>query len=200
MKIVVRAAALSAALLLVSACGGNNVKPDNGSVGSSLAAGGGANGSNGANGVDGNGEFGYGTNGIIDGVGADGQSGIESQFTGLNDPASPLYTRVIYFDYNATGIDAEYQTALLAHAQLLADNPGVRFRLEGHTDERGSREYNIGLGNRRATAVGEFLKARGVTPQQIQTVSYGEEKPARLEHNEAAWKLNRRVELVYVGY
>ena len=132
--------------------------------------------------------------------GSGGQGGIESQFTGLNDPTSPLYTRVIYFDYNATGIGVEYENALLAHAQLLADNPGVRFRLEGHTDERGSREYNIGLGNRRATAVGQFLQARGVTPQQIETVSYGEEKPARLEHNDAAWKLNRRVELVYVGY
>lgn len=198
-------AALATSLVVLSACGGGSAVKGDGTVDpASLNGGSGgsgatnADGSN-AGGANGNGEFGYGSGGITDGA-ENAQNGFESQFSGLNDPASPLYTRVIYFDYNATGISAEYQNALLAHAQLLADNPDVRFRLEGHTDERGSREYNIGLGNRRAIAVGQFMQQRGVNPQQIETVSYGEEKPARLEHNAAAWKLNRRVELVYVGY
>ena len=132
MKIVIQTAALTAALLLVSACGGgSNVKAGDGAADSSLAAGGGGGAAGAANGTNGNGEFGYGSDGIIDGAGVGGQSGVESQFAGLNDPASPLYTRVIYFDYNATGIGAEYQTALLAHAQLLADNPRRAFPVGG---------------------------------------------------------------------
>jgi len=192
--------ASAASFLLLSACGGDNVKPDDGAMDTEISGGAeqGNSQSGAANGAGDLGQFGYGSgNGIS---GTDGQSSIDSEFAGLNDPSSPLYTRVIYFDYNDTGIPAEYQQALAAHAQLLSNNPEVRFRLEGHTDERGSREYNIGLGNRRAIAVQQFLQSLGVSDRQVETVSYGEEKPARLEHNEAAWKLNRRVEVVYIGY
>ncbi len=88
---------------------------------------------------------------------------------------------------------------LTNHAAYMAQNPNVRVVLEGHADERGSREYNIGLGDRRAQAVRSMLELQGVGAQQISTVSYGEEKPAVDGHDESAWSQNRRVELIYQG-
>jgi peptidoglycan-associated lipoprotein len=85
-----------------------------------------------------------------------------------------------------------------AHAKFLAAHPAARVRLEGHTDERGSREYNIGLGDRRAQSVRRALLLQGASDAQISTVSYGEERPAVLGHDEAAWAKNRRVEIVYL--
>jgi len=85
-----------------------------------------------------------------------------------------------------------------AHAKYLAGHPGTRVRLEGHTDERGSREYNIGLGERRAQSVRRALLLQGAADAQISTVSYGEERPAAPGHDEAAWAKNRRVEIVYL--
>jgi len=82
----------------------------------------------------------------------------------------------------------------------LAANPTVKVSVEGHTDERGAREYNIGLGDRRAQSVRRMLEFQGVSPDQITTVSYGEEKPSVEGHDESAWSMNRRVELVYVGH
>ena len=86
-----------------------------------------------------------------------------------------------------------------AHAKYLASHQGARVRLEGHTDERGSREYNIGLGERRAQAVRRALLLQGATDAQISTVSYGAERPAVAGHDEAAWAKNRRVEIVYLA-
>ena len=83
------------------------------------------------------------------------------------------------------------------HAKYLTRNPGTRVRLEGHADERGTREYNVGLGERRANAVRDALLLRGVSARQISVVSYGEERPVSLGHNERAWDQNRRVEFVY---
>jgi peptidoglycan-associated lipoprotein len=80
---------------------------------------------------------------------------------------------------------------------VLADNPGLRVRLEGHADERGTREYNLALGERRANAVRAYLLAQGASRSQIEVVSYGEEKPADGGHDEGAWRQNRRVEVVY---
>jgi peptidoglycan-associated lipoprotein len=93
----------------------------------------------------------------------------------------------------------EDRAIIQAHADYLAQHPTVKVTLEGHTDERGSREYNIGLGERRAKAVAEMMKLMGVSADQISTVSYGEERPAALGHDESAWHLNRRVEIVYGG-
>jgi peptidoglycan-associated lipoprotein len=84
-----------------------------------------------------------------------------------------------------------------AHAQYLAINPQVTVRLEGHADERGSREYNLGLGENRANAIRSLMMAEGVSDNQMVVVSYGEERPASNEHNDQAWSMNRRVELVY---
>jgi len=115
----------------------------------------------------------------------------------LEDPNSPLYEKVIYFDFDTAEIRPEYVPVLRAHAEYLVNSPAARLVIEGHCDERGSREYNIALGERRAGAVQRFLEAEGVSPVQLETVSYGEERPVDLGHNEEAWAKNRRGELVY---
>ncbi|MEN8109027.1 MAG: peptidoglycan-associated lipoprotein Pal [Pseudomonadota bacterium] len=118
----------------------------------------------------------------------------------IDDPNSPLSRRVIYFEYDSSNILADDQDLLTQHAGYLTTNPGQGMTLDGHTDERGSREYNIGLGDRRAQAVRRVLELQGVSPEQITLVSYGEEKPAAEGHSETAWRLNRRVEIIYSGY
>lgn len=115
----------------------------------------------------------------------------------LDDPSSPLYQRVIYFAYDATAIDPKYANLLRAHADYLARTSGASVVLEGHTDERGTREYNLALGERRADAVRGFLVTEGVPAQKIRTLSYGEERPAEIGGSERAYSLSRRVELVY---
>ena len=117
----------------------------------------------------------------------------------LDDPSSPLAHRVIYFAFDSSEVVPRDRELLAAHAAYLAANPDVRVSVEGHTDERGSREYNVALGEPRARAVKRILEFQGASPSQITVVSYGEEKPAAEGHDESAWALNRRVELVYVG-
>ena len=104
---------------------------------------------------------------------------------------------VVYFEYDEADILPEFNALLQAHGQFLAQNPNTQLRLEGHADERGSREYNIGLGERRAQAVRRVLMLQGAGGQQLTTVSYGEERPAQTGSDDEAWRLNRRVELVY---
>jgi len=115
----------------------------------------------------------------------------------LDDPASPLAKRIVYFDFDSAEVVNGYRPIIEAHAAYLSDNPGAAITLEGHTDERGSREYNLGLGERRGHSVGRTLVLLGATDRQVQTVSYGEEKPATDGHGESAWELNRRVEIIY---
>ena len=112
--------------------------------------------------------------------------------------AGLLATRVIYFDFDSSEIKGAGTDVVAAHAKYLASTPAARVRLEGHTDERGSREYNIGLGERRAQAVRRALLLQGALDIQITTVSYGEERPAVPGHDEAAWAKNRRVEIIYL--
>lgn len=104
---------------------------------------------------------------------------------------------VVYFDYDRAEIKPEFIPIVAAHAKYLNGDANRRVRLEGHSDERGSREYNIGLGERRAQAVRRALMLQGVTDAQITTVSYGEERPAVRGSDESAYAKNRRVELVY---
>jgi peptidoglycan-associated lipoprotein len=113
--------------------------------------------------------------------------------------AGLLAKRTVYFDFDSSEIKGEGTDIVAAHAKYLAANPGTRVRLEGHTDERGSREYNIGLGERRAQSVRRALLLQGAADAQITTVSYGEERPAVPGHDEAAWAKNRRVEIVYLA-
>jgi peptidoglycan-associated lipoprotein len=109
-----------------------------------------------------------------------------------------LATRMVYFDFDSSDIKGEATDVVAAHAKYLGTNPSARIRLEGHTDERGSPEYNIGLGERRAQAVRHALLLQGATEVQITTVSYGEERPAVAGHDDAAWAKNRRVEIIYL--
>jgi peptidoglycan-associated lipoprotein len=104
---------------------------------------------------------------------------------------------IVYFDYDKAEIKPEYVQIVAAHAKFLNGNAARKVRLEGHSDETGSREYNIGLGERRAQAVRRALMLQGVTDPQITTVSYGEERPAVAGSDDTAYAKNRRVELVY---
>ncbi|MDQ2075727.1 peptidoglycan-associated lipoprotein Pal [Marinimicrobium sp. ABcell2] len=101
---------------------------------------------------------------------------------------------VFYFDFDRSTLKPAARAALTAHAERLKDS-GQRVRIEGHTDERGSREYNMGLGERRAKAVRDFLVLQGVSANRIEVVSYGEERPVAMGSNESAWAQNRRAEL-----
>jgi peptidoglycan-associated lipoprotein len=114
----------------------------------------------------------------------------------LDDDGQPLGT-TFYFDFDRSELKPRARTILSGHARYLRENRSVRVRIEGHTDERGTREYNLALGERRATAVSEYLQSLGVRSSQLSTVSYGEERPVDPGHNESAWAKNRRAELVY---
>jgi len=105
----------------------------------------------------------------------------------------------IYFDFDKSEIRADDQATLEQHANRLANEAGARVRLEGHADERGSREYNIGLGERRSQAVRRLLLIQGASAVQISTVSFGEERPAAFGSDEDSWALNRRVEIKYTN-
>lgn len=122
---------------------------------------------------------------------------VTDPMTLLDDPRSPLANRVVYFEFDRSEIQQQHLAQLETHARFLVANPGIKIRLEGHGDERGTREYNIGLGDRRAQAVRRLLMFQGAAASQLVTVSYGEEKPAADGHDEGAWSRNRRVELVY---
>ncbi len=113
-------------------------------------------------------------------------------------PQSELLSqRAVHFAFDSSEIDDEARAIIEAHAAYLAAHPALKVRLEGNTDERGTREYNLALGERRAKAVARLMGVLGVSPDRITTVSYGEEKPVALEHNETAWRQNRRVDIKY---
>jgi peptidoglycan-associated lipoprotein len=115
----------------------------------------------------------------------------------LDNPNSLLSTRTIYFDFDESTIRSEFIDVLRAHAGYLNINRSVGVMVEGHADERGSREYNIALGERRANTIKRFLEAEGVSPSQINTISYGEERAVAFGHDEASWAENRRGVLAY---
>ncbi len=115
----------------------------------------------------------------------------------LDDPDTPLKTRRIHFDFDSSEIPEDALPVLEAHGEFLGEHRELRMTVEGHTDERGSREYNLALGERRAEAVKELLRAHGAGADQVETVSYGEEQPLVPESNEEAWAENRRAELIY---
>lgn len=113
------------------------------------------------------------------------------------DPDNLLNKKVIHFDFDRSAVKPEYRKIVEAHGRYLANNPRARVTLEGHTDERGSREYNLGLGERRADSVAELLVALGAEQRQVTQVSYGEEQPVATCHEEECWWQNRRVEIIY---
>jgi len=117
----------------------------------------------------------------------------------LDNPDSPLSKRTFYFDFDSSQVKADDRKVIAAHGQYLADHPKLSVVVEGHTDERGSREYNMALGQRRAESVAQILYLQGAAKTQVQVISFGEERPVALGHDEAAWRLNRRVEILYSG-
>ncbi len=146
-------------------------------------------------------ESGAAGQGGVSGLGA-GPAGSAGSGSPDDEVAGPqgaqLAKRIVYFDFDNSEIKGEGTDIVAAHAKYLSSNPSARVRLEGHTDERGSREYNVGLGERRAQSVRRALMLQGASDGQISTVSYGEERPAEAGHDEAAWAKNRRVEIIYV--
>ena len=118
----------------------------------------------------------------------------------FSDPQNPLYKRTIFFEYDSSQVKQEYIQVISAHAQYLVAHPGRRMVLEGHADERGSREYNIALGEQRGNAIARMMAGQGVSRSQLEVVSYGEEKPTVDGHSSEVWQQNRRVELVYQGH
>jgi peptidoglycan-associated lipoprotein len=173
-KSLVLLAVVLAASLAVSGCGSKKTKPD---------ANAGANTSQSSN---------------VDSSGV-GQANANEEGADAPGPLEGMLAkRTIYFDFDSSEIKGEGTDIVAAHAKYLAKNGGMKIRLEGHTDERGSREYNIGLGERRAQAVRRALLLQGAAEGQISTVSYGEERPAAAGSDEAAWAKNRRVEIVYL--
>jgi peptidoglycan-associated lipoprotein len=117
----------------------------------------------------------------------------------LKDPRSPLSKRSIYFDYDSYVVKDEFQGLLAAHGKFLAANPKMKMMIQGNADERGSREYNLALGQKRADAVRKALALLGVKEDQLEAVSLGEEKPACTETTEECWAKNRRGDMLYSG-
>jgi len=128
---------------------------------------------------------------------ANGKNGQNGSANGEVTMADLLTVRLVHFDYDSSDLsNADYQT-LQAHAQYLSQNPTAKVLLAGHADERGTREYNMALGERRANAVQAYLNSNGAKSSQLDTVSYGKEKPLNDGNDEAAWAENRRVEITY---
>jgi peptidoglycan-associated lipoprotein len=168
---------------LLAACGG-----DSATVPGTSSAGGGAGMPGGASGG--------GPGASTQGIGGAGSPEMVREVPGENAQGL-LGQLTIYFEFDQSDISPEFNALLAAHGEYLAGAGGASVRLEGHADERGSREYNIGLGERRAQAVRRVLLLQGAATEQLSTVSYGEERPAVVGSDEEAYSLNRRVELVY---
>jgi len=133
------------------------------------------------------------------GTTASGVSGTATGVNPLKDPNNILFKRSVYFEYDSFTIADQYKPIVEAHARYLAANRNARVTLQGHADERGSREYNIALGQKRADAVKRMITLLGVQETIVETVSFGKEKPKNLGHDEAAWAENRRVDIIYAG-
>lgn len=155
---------------------------------SACASGGHGNGNDTASVTDANAAEGAQTSGIEQGAGFDDQNGPAGQ--GLSQ-------RTYYFDFDSSDVHDEDKPAIYANANYLVTHSNARIIVEGHTDPRGSREYNVALGERRANAVLDLLKSKGVNPDQVRVVSYGAERLAAVGRSEEDYKLDRRVVIVY---
>ncbi|HUR41230.1 MAG TPA: peptidoglycan-associated lipoprotein Pal [Verrucomicrobiae bacterium] len=166
-----------ASLMLAAACSSDKTRTDEDGSGSS---------SSGTAGSSGGPVAGTGSGGIVGGptsTGRGGKAGLPS-------------SNVLYFEFDSSDLKPEGASLADAWAKYLAANPNAKVRLEGHTDERGTREYNVGLGERRGNSVLQALTSRGVAERQVTVSSFGEERPESSGHDESAWSQNRRVEIV----
>ena len=180
MKVNKLLSVMAIASVALAACGGSDTLPDD------------------AFGGPGGGGFGNGGAGAsTSGVGSGNDGGFQPLDDGVGPSGDLLDDLVVYFEFDSSEIRSDFNAMLAAHGRYLASNPNANVRLEGHADERGSREYNIGLGERRAQSVRQILLLQGASATQLSTVSYGEERPAVFGSDEESYRLNRRVELVY---
>jgi peptidoglycan-associated lipoprotein len=188
--------ALAISAMMLSACSDTEEKDAGLTDGSQNAAGGindaSTSGLNNGSGMNGSQLNGGGMNGVSGN--GDYASTLGPEF---NDPNNPLSKRTVYFMLDSSEVMPDFIPVIAAHAQYLVANPAQHITLEGNADERGSREYNIALGEQRAKSVADMMKAQGVSENQLEIVSYGEEKPAAFGSDESAWEQNRRVEIVY---
>jgi peptidoglycan-associated lipoprotein len=164
---------------MLSACGTSNVKEDADVVEGGVS-------SSASQSSDTGNTTSFGTN-------SDSRSGLSL----LDDPASPLSVRILYFDYDSSDILPAYREVLEAHANYLVQNPTITISLEGHADERGSREYNLALGEKRSQSAKQRMLVFGPGSSQIRSTSYGEERPVVDGHDDESWSQNRRVEILY---
>ncbi len=192
MQSLLKLVVVGLAVFTLAACDGGSTRPDG--EGPEVVDGlGGANSSGaGSNGTGSGTPFGANASG----------TGSGGSFTGhpLDNPEGALAIRTIYFDYDSSDVRQEYRGMLNEHAEFLATNSDAKVVVQGHGDERGTREYNVALGERRGQAVRRLLLFQGAAFDQVEVVSYGEESPVSFDHNEDSWSLNRRVELHYQGH
>jgi len=134
---------------------------------------------------------------LDDVAGKSGSGGTDFSSQPWNDPKSPLFKRSVYFDFDSYTVKSEYQATLQAHANYLKANKDRKIKIEGNTDERGTTEYNLALGQRRSEAVRKSLSLLGVPDSQMEAMSFGKEKPKAQGSNEAAWQENRRADIAY---
>jgi len=166
------------------------------STNNKVAASGGSNTGNKTGTVSGGGASGVSSS-HTNGANINKADGSDLTLAALNDPNSLLSQRVIYFDYDKAAIRPEYMVLINTHAKLAAKYPQLKMRLEGHADERGSREYNVALSENRAKSVRRIMGTQGARASQIRTVGYGEEVPIVASQGERSWQKNRRVEIKY---
>lgn len=182
LKTLARSCAVALSIVVIAGCsstgGTQNGESYSGQQGTGTGTG---TGGAGTSGTGTGGQYGTGTNG---GVGQQADSRIPD-------------VRTIYFEFDRDTIKSEYESVVIAHARYLRANSNAQVVLKGHTDERGTREYNLALGERRANAVERFLRVQGVSASQMSVVSYGEERPATRGQGESAYAKNRRVEFSY---
>lgn len=135
---------------------------------------------------------------LDDADGADGSGNGKFGSQPWNNPSSPLFEKSVYFGFDEYTVQTKYQKMLSAHASYLKANPKQKIIIQGNTDERGTAEYNLALGQRRSDAVRKSLNLMGVSDDQMEAVSFGKEKPKAEGDNEAAWAENRRADIVYI--
>ena len=142
---------------------------------------------------------GVGTGGVSGTQQGASRSGTGASGNPLRDPSNVLSKRVVFFDFDSFTVRDEFRPLIEAHGRYLAQNRNARMTIQGNTDERGSREYNIALGQKRADAVKRMMTLLGAQDGQIETVSFGKEKPRNAGHDESAWAENRRDDILYAG-
>ena len=174
----------------LAACG-DRIKPDDETTGD----GGDVSGAEGANGGATAGGIGGGSG--IDGTALEGGKLVSYEKNAINDPNNVLSEKIVYFGFDSNTVADDYVELVKHHGKYLSFNAAASVRLEGHADERGTREYNVALAEKRAQAVKQLMLYEGAGNDQISIVSYGEEKPVAFGHDDESMSLNRRVEVVY---